>query len=132
MEDVLVYMRYFLDEFSTTHDKSIEGLTPQALRILLAYDFPGNVRELKNIIEHGFVLSRGPLIDVEHLPDWLTESNQAKTAVETLRDCEKRLLWTTLERHNWNRVAAARALGIHKATLFRRIRHLDIHPPRRV
>jgi PAS domain S-box-containing protein len=129
MEDVLPFVRHFLDELSTMNGKSIEGLTPQALRAMLAYDYPGNVRELKNIVEHGFVLSSGPLIGLEHLPEWLTGSERADTAVETLRDCEKRVVWSTLERHNWNRVAAARALGIHKATLFRKIRYLGIHPP---
>lgn len=128
-EDVLPLVRGFIRRLATLHDKPVEGLTPQALRILMAHDYPGNVRELENIVEHGFVLSRGSLIGVEHLPEWLVTSAQGEAAPESLKDCERRLILSALEVNDWNRLAAAEELGIHKSTLFRKIRRLGISLP---
>jgi PAS domain S-box-containing protein len=129
LEDVLPLARHFIERLSNLHDKSIEGLTPGALRILMGYDYPGNVRELENIVEHGFVLSSGPLIGLEHLPEWLVKLREREAPAQTLEDCERRVIQSALESHGWNRLAAARALGVHKSTLFRKLNRLGIRPP---
>jgi PAS domain S-box-containing protein len=128
-EDVLPLVRHFIERLSNLHDKSIDGLAPEALRILMNYEYPGNVRELENIVEHGFVLSGGPLIGLEHLPEWLVKLRQREVPAQTLEDCERRVIQSALDSHGWNRLAAARALGVHKSTLFRKLHRLGIHPP---
>jgi len=128
-EDMLPLARHFIHRLASLHDKSVEGLTPEALRILMAHNYPGNIRELENIIEHGFVLSSGPLIKVEHLPEWLVKQGHGEGTVETLEDCERRVILSALEKHGWNRLASARALGVHKSTLFRKVNRLGIQLP---
>jgi transcriptional regulator with PAS, ATPase and Fis domain len=128
-EDVLPLIRHFISHLALVHEKSVEGVTPDALRILMAHDYPGNVRELENIVEHGFVLSSGPLIDVEQLPPWLLEVDKDVQLGGSLEDCEKRVIRLVLERCEWNREAAAKELGIHKSTLYRKMRKLGLVSP---
>ena len=118
----------YRDYFRTAPYTEIR-ITPEALRVLMRFDFPGNVRELENVIEHGFALSNGPLISVEHLPDWIvrTAAEKARPA-PSLEDCERRVILDSLERNDWCRIAAAQELGIHKSTLFRKMRRLGIDP----
>ena len=75
---------------------------------------------------HGFVLASGPLIDVEHLPGWLVAQDKGLARVERLEDCERRVILSALERNEGNRVAAAEQSGIHKSTLYRRMRRLGL------
>jgi transcriptional regulator with PAS, ATPase and Fis domain len=129
-EDILPLVRHFVNRLAMLHEKRVEGVTPDALRILLAHQYPGNVRELENIVEHGFVLSTGPLIGVEHLPRWLGEGEKEAPCEETLEDCERRVIRLALARNQGNRASAAEELGIHKSTLYRKMRRLGlIRPP---
>ena len=100
------------------------------MKILLACDYPGNVRELENIIEHAFVLCPGGIIKTEHLPQKLRPSIENVEAISSLADLEKKYITTVLRKNNWNRLASAKALGIHKTTLFRKIKKLGIRIPR--
>jgi len=130
-EDVPLLINYFINRFSTLQGKSISGISSDALSLLMNYSYPGNVRELENIIEHGCVLCPGGLIRLEHLPEWLYPG-QAKEKMSTgLKEMEKELILSALRKHNWNRLAAAKELGIHKTTLFRKIKKLDIKLPDR-
>jgi len=126
-EDILPLVRHFISQLALLHDKAVEGFTPEALRVLMNHDFPGNIRELENIVEHGFVLTRSPLIDVEHLPGWLVESNE-EVVLTDLDDCERRVILSALERNGGSRVSAAEELGIHKSTLYRKMRRLGLLP----
>jgi len=129
-EDILPLIRHFTAQLTLVHGERVEGVTSEALRILMAYEYPGNIRELENIIEHGFVLTDGPLIDVGHLPLRLVQDYQPRTGPVTLEDCQRRVILDALERNEWNRQAAARELGIHKSTLYRQLHRLHIQPPR--
>jgi PAS domain S-box-containing protein len=125
-EDVLPLVQHFIRQLALLHDKAVEGVTPEALRMLMAHDYPGNIRELENIVEHGFVLATGPLIGTEHLPRWLVETNREVTATDSLEDCERRVILSTLERNEGNRAATAEELGVHKSTLYRKMRRLGL------
>jgi PAS domain S-box-containing protein len=127
-EDVLPLVRHFISQLALLHEKPVEGFTPEALRILMDHDFPGNVRELENIVEHGFVLTGGPLIDVEHLPGSLVEANEGVLGTDGLDECERRVILSALERNEGSRVSAAEELGIHKSTLYRKMRRLGLLP----
>lgn len=129
LEDILPLIRHFIRDLAAIHEKRVEGVSPEAQRVLMAHDYPGNVRELQNIIEHGFVLTEGRLIDVADLPAWLVKGGADAPPAETLEDCQKRVILGALQRNDWNRQEAARELGIHKSTLFRRIRRLGLQLP---
>jgi PAS domain S-box-containing protein len=128
-EDVLPLVRHFIGQLSLLHDKPVQGATPEVLRILMAHDYPGNVRELENIVEHGFVLTDGPLIDLQHLPGWLLHKHPAVMVTGSLEECERRMILAALERNEGSRVAAAADLGIHKSTLYRKMRRLELLAP---
>jgi PAS domain S-box-containing protein len=129
MEDVPLLVNHFIGRFSALHDKNISGISPDASNILMSYDYPGNVRELENIIEHGCVLCPGSLIRAKDLPDWLRPPSKEISAASSLEEVEKQFIISVLTKNNWNRLAAARELKIHKTTLFRKIKKLRIYPP---
>jgi len=105
-----------------------------AMSCLMSHDFPGNVRELENAIEHAFVLCSGGVIEPQHLPPSLVGARHECPACAgtrtDLRQLEATFLSDLLRRHRGNRAAAARELGVHPSTVFRKIRALGIHLPR--
>jgi PAS domain S-box-containing protein len=129
MEDVPLLVNHFIGRFSALHDKDISGVAPEALNILMSHDYPGNVRELENIIEHGCVLCPGNLIRVKHLPESLRPRIENIEAAASLAEVEKQFITSILTKNKWNRLAAAKELKIHKTTLFRKMKKLDIKPP---
>ena len=116
---------------SVTRGIIVDSIFRDAMRRLMRHDFPGNVRELENILEHAYVLSSGRDIEVEDLPDWLHAEDSASESGEpaTLEELEGRFIRDVLARNSWNRTTAARELGIHKTTLHRKIRRLGIELP---
>jgi PAS domain S-box-containing protein len=112
-------------------EKDITGVSPEVLQILMSHEYPGNVRELENIIEHAFILCPGGLIRPAHLPESLRPSESAPRAgdIQNLREIEARFLYEALRQHQWNRLATAKALGIHKTTLWRKMKQLGIALP---
>ncbi len=134
MEDVPLLVEHFVRTLSVVQDKNIAGVSPEVLAILMAHDYPGNVRELKNVVEHGFVLSPGSMIRPEHLPPALksatTSSGEGPSESSgSLEDLERHYILAALRHNDNNRLATARQLGIHKSTLFRKIRKLGIALP---
>jgi PAS domain S-box-containing protein len=142
-EDLPLLVERLVAKIARLRGKDLAGVSDQALRLLLAYDYPGNVRELENIIEHGAVLCRGAIIQAHDLPSHVRLRHlggtapgedgspfDAQTAGVRLRDMETALIESALRRHDGNRAAAARALGIDPSTVFRRIKAARIDVPR--
>ena len=131
--DIPLLAQAFLERLSRKGAKQLTGLSRDALRLLKDHPYPGNVRELENIMEHAFVLCPGPVIDVEHLPRNLRQEGRKVlgTPAQELARMEGGFLLEVLERNGWNRQATADELGIHKTTLLRRFRRLGIELPRR-
>ena len=127
--DIPLLAETILRRLSTTRGKIVDSISREAMRRLLHHDFPGNVRELENILEHAFVLATTRDIEVEDLPDWLLANTNVTNEPATLRELEARFLRDVLDRNSWNRTAAARELGIHTTTLHRKIRRLGIEAP---
>ena len=129
--DVPLLADAFLRRLSMTRSKLVEGLSRSVVKRLMRYDYPGNVRELENILEHSFVLCGGRRIEEADLPDWLLAKQPADATggTTTLQEMEARFLHEVLARNRWNRQEAARELGIHKTTLHRKIRRLGIELP---
>lgn len=129
-EDIPLLIDHFVARFNRLQGRDIAGVSDGVLARLMEHDFPGNVRELENVIEHAFVLCRGSLIEERHLPPHLRGGAAGELVGfprgMTLEAMEKLLLRDALERHGGNRAAAARALGINPSTLFRKLKTLKI------
>jgi PAS domain S-box-containing protein len=134
-EDIPLLAEQFVERFNRLQRKSVKGIAAEALSLLMAHDWPGNVRELENVIERSFVLCNDGYIDIAHLPEDLTRhgaSSPSSSNIQTAHDLlDTQSIRAALERNHGNRLAAARELGIHKTTLFRRMRKLGIPLPAR-
>lgn len=132
-EDIPPLIDHFIDRFNRVQGKDVVGLSDEVLARLMEYDYPGNVRELENIIEHAFVLCRGGWIEFEHLPPHLRGGAAAPSAPGiagmTLQTLERLAITDALRRCRGNRKAAAAQLGIHPSTLFRKTKALGIQLP---
>jgi PAS domain S-box-containing protein len=130
-EDIPLLIDHFIARFNRLRGREIAGVTPDTLGILLGHDYPGNVRELENIIEHAFILCSGGMIQPAHLPEPFrpTFSESVTAGAKTLHELEVRFICEVLQRNQWNRQAAAAELGIHTTTLWRKIKHLGIKSP---
>ncbi len=122
-EDIPMLAGQFLDQ-----EQHAAGFSPRALAALTRYTWPGNVRELQNAVKHGAVLSQGQLIEVEHLPDELSQPSVAPVApahdgeLVTLEEAERRHVLRVLEACGGQQVDAARVLGIGRTTLWRKLK----------
>jgi len=127
-EDIPLLIEHFISRFNTQQGKSIIGLKKEAQSILVHHDYPGNIRELENIIEHAFIMCKGGLITPEHLPDYLHNSppDQLPSAGTTLAEIEARAIYDSLVRNNWHKKASARELGINKTTLWRKMKRYGL------
>ena len=135
-EDIPLLVDYFISKFSRLSGKEIHGMSPEAFRVLMAHGFPGNIRELENIIEYATVVCRDSVIERTHLPDNLVQ-NQKKAEIGEVRDgsalwknTERVFLYEALERNGWNRKATAAELGVHNTTLWRKLKRLNLEVPK--
>jgi PAS domain S-box-containing protein len=130
-EDIPLLTEHFIARFNKLQNKTILGASYETLALFMRHDWPGNIRELENAIEHAFILCPRGLIQPAHLPDHLKGGSPdvSATASLSLKEQEKRLLREALERHNWRRLATARELGIDKTTLRRKIKRFGLEPP---
>ena len=131
MEDIPLLIDHFIERFNVLQKKSIQGVSEEAMSALMSYSYPGNIRELANIIERAFILCKTGLIEKKHLPESLfaMSANNKDSKVSSLRDVEAAYLLNALKQNNWDRQKTARQLGIHKSTLYRKIKSLDIVLP---
>ena len=127
-EDVPLLADHFIERFNHLTGKSVVGMSQRAMAALMLHDWPGNIRELENAIEHAFVLSRENIIRVACLPDHVLPSTALKPISPglTLRDIERRAIRQALERNQGKKVATAKELGINKNTLRRKILRFGI------
>ncbi len=135
-DDVPLLVDHFVNQFNVTKGRAVIGVTPAVMRLLLEHDYPGNVRELQNVIEHAFALSDGPILDVTHLPASLREGGGGDTlspehtppssTAGPLAEAEASAIRAVLIRHHGHRRNAARELGISPSTLWRKRRRYGI------
>jgi PAS domain S-box-containing protein len=128
-EDIPLLVDHLVSKFNRLQGKDIAGLSVEAMACLMRHDFPGNVRELENIIEQAFVLCRGTMIELHHLPFELSPAvpfPMDASGPMNLQAMEKILISDALQRHKGNRKRAAYDLGINASTLYRKIKYLDI------
>jgi len=138
-EDIPLLTEKFVNKYSKLSGKEIHGLAPEAMSTLMAYDFPGNVRELENIIEYATVVCKNSLIRIKNLPENLLRAQDSKNntitkeiseKVFSIETMEKGIILETLRKNNWNRKATAAQMGIHPSTLWRKIKRLNLKIPK--
>lgn len=130
--DIPLLAEYFIQRFNDRYGKSITGIDQQTMEVLLSYDFPGNIRELENIIEHAFIFCKDNTITLKHLPDSIRNKvsavNDAKalSSIRSFKELERMYLKTILDDSGGCKTKAAEKLGIHKTTLFRKLKQLGM------
>lgn len=133
-DDIPLLCSHFLRQFEEAQKREHMTLLPQALDALMAYDYPGNVRQLANILEHAIILSPGESIGAGNLPDVVyrhrASAEPAGGALPnvTIREMEKMMIQASLQRNQGRRDATAVELGISLRSLFNKIREYDIEP----
>ena len=132
-EDIPLLVEHFIEAFNLKRNKQIAGVSDDVIDFLMGYAFPGNVRELENIIEHAFVLCHGNVIDTSHLPrELMALAERDKTVppatASPLAAAEKRAIEDALKKHGGVCTAAARELGISTVTLWRKRKRLGLTP----
>jgi PAS domain S-box-containing protein len=130
-EDIPLLARYFIQRFRQVTGKAIGGLSTEAMAALMDYDFPGNIRELENIIERAFILCDESEIGLAYLPPSVavtSQSTEGQSSREkgSLEELEVEAIRTALLHHGGNRARAARELGIHRSTLIRKLKRYGL------
>ena len=132
-EDVPYLVDHFIKKFNARKGKRILGVSPEVMGTLMSHDYPGNIRELENIIEYCFVLCHGSVIKKEHLPvDFLqsrestTRPSSADTTPVTESLDEHARITSAMEKHNGNISKVAEEMGIHRTTLWRKLKRYRI------
>ncbi len=126
-EDIPLLVNHFLKIFRKKSRKNIVRVSPDALAVLRRYEFPGNVRELENAVEHAFVMCHENEIETRHLPPHIvSQSAPVNNHHHSTEEDEKDIILQTLRRHNGNKARAARELGMHRSTLWRKMKTMGI------
>ncbi|PKL17917.1 MAG: Fis family transcriptional regulator [Spirochaetae bacterium HGW-Spirochaetae-5] len=125
-EDIPILVNHFIRKFNVIKGKNIEGVTDDVMNILMDHSFPGNVRELENIIEHAFVLCREAYIGMNHLPNHLRHCETSFDGNLTLAEMERVCIIRALEKNNGNKTKASEELGIDSSTLWRKMKKLNL------
>ncbi len=136
VEDIPLLVDHFVKKFSAEKQKDIVGVSDKVIARLMRYSYPGNIRELENIIEYAFILCPGGYIQEEHLPEEISIKTAApETAVcltsggQTLDEIERQAILQSLERNRWKKMLTCRELQISKDTLRRKIEHYGLQNP---
>ncbi|MFN7065900.1 MAG: sigma-54 interaction domain-containing protein, partial [Aquificaceae bacterium] len=115
-EDIPMLVSHFIEKYSRKYSRRIKGITSEAVKLFLSYDFPGNVRELENLIEHAVITCRGSLIKSEDIP--LEKESKPLEERERIRKILKEV--------GGNKSLAARVLGMHRTTLWRKLKEFGM------
>ena len=134
-EDIPLLVEFFLKKYAEENDRPVRRITPEALRPLLSYSWPGTVRELENVVERAVVLSSGTELTIDLLPDNLLgrgsmfslhEPAADASLFEIVDDVQRRIIIEMLEKCNWNQTEAAEHFKVPLSTLNQKIRRLNI------
>src|SRR6202163_1937290 len=134
-EDIPLLVEFFLKKYAEENSRPAPRITPEALRPLMAFSWPGNVRELEHVIVRAVVLSSGPAISMDLLPESMMGRGSSLTLhdppsdaslFEIVEDVERRVITDMLERCNWNQTEAAERFHVPLSTLNQKIRRLNI------
>lgn len=128
IEDIILFINYFREFFNTKFKKAIEPFPPSTIKILKAYHWPGNIRELKHAIEHAFILAPETNIYPEHLPPEIMKTLPPihPSIYKKPSHLSEEDIYNALRKNGWNKSKTARSLGIGRQTLYRKMDALKI------
>ncbi len=130
-DDITLIVQHFITLHAEKTGKNILGFTPEAMRLMVAYPWPGNIREMRNSVEYAFVLARGKSIGIEHLPEKITSFNPLaarpmkiveQNGIVMVGLSEKEMLLNALQQADGNQTKAADILGVSRITVWKRIK----------
>jgi transcriptional regulator with PAS, ATPase and Fis domain len=130
-EDILPLIEYYLDYFNRAYDRNIEGISSELKQILLNHDWPGNIRELRNVIERGVIFSSGTTLGTESIPRqyniYLDEDAESTADLtDRYKTLAKDIIVEALQKADGKKAEAARLLKITRKTLYNRMKKLNI------
>jgi PAS domain S-box-containing protein len=130
-EDIPLLVDHFIEKLSIGRGRKITGVSDDVVRLFMTHDFPGNIRELENLLEHAFVMCRGGEIKIEHLPKEFRDTvrparNQGVFLQDRFKESESKIIEDALKRNLGHRGRTAKELGINPSTLWRKIKRLGI------
>jgi transcriptional regulator with GAF, ATPase, and Fis domain len=131
-EDIPLLVNFFISRFGKSLGKEIRGVSQKSMASLTQYHWPGNIRELQNVIERAAVLSKGPIVQVDDTVLRADETVEGDSAVDTLENVERRHILRALGETQWvihGKKGAAEILGINPSTLRSRMEKLGIRKP---
>ncbi len=130
-EDIPLLVDHFCAEFSKSFNRNIRNISDDVLNIFMSYLWPGNIRELKHVIEHAFVVCRNHIITTDHLPpEIMSHSNPVDEDIkETHSIGNPGEILDALNKTGWNKAKAARLLGVSRQTIYRKINEFKIVEP---
>ncbi len=133
-EDIPLLAHHFLRKFSSQQGKELKGISEEMMGLLMNYPFPGNVRELENVIERAVALSKGEMLEAKDLPQEFTlfrfrALRPRSGGLPTLEEAERDYIQWVLQHTKWNRTKAAEILGIDRVSLWRKIKQYSLAPP---
>jgi DNA-binding NtrC family response regulator len=120
-DDIPLLCRHFLSKCNAKEKKNIQRFSANAMQTLMDYDWPGNVRQLENAVNHAVIIAQDDILRRRHLPRFLREDEDEPVST-SLADTERRLILRVLHETNWNKHDAARRLKITRSTLYSKIR----------
>lgn len=128
-EDIRILTEHFLEKFSLDAAKAIDSISEEVMRVLIGYNWPGNVRQLENVIEHAVVVTKGSQIQLKDLPPYLIENRNKRIEIRPdvcLAEVEKKHILNVLKANRWNIKRSAQILGIHRITLYNKIKEYKL------
>jgi two-component system response regulator HydG len=134
-EDIPLLVEHFLQIYNERNGRSLQGFHPRALDALMRYNWPGNIRELENLVERAVILTRDDYVPFSELPEAIRtasgvdKSDEIRSGIPlgmTIREMERELILKTLEDNEGNRTRSARILGITRRTLQHKLKEYDI------
>ena len=128
-EDIPLLVEHFIKMFNKKMSRRVDGVSQEVMDVFMTHTFPGNVRELEHALEHAFILCRGPVITLDHLPADIRGAEKSRPHGRQQQTGSKQQLLQTLEETDWNVAKAARKLGISRRTLYRKIGKYKIRRP---
>jgi transcriptional regulator with PAS, ATPase and Fis domain len=123
-EDVPLLVEHFIDRFNIEMDKKVEGVSTGAMRVLMEHDWPGNARELRNVIERAMVVAKDTRISEADIS--LPVSRKEGSNSKSLGDMEKDHILRILVENRWNIIRSAQVLGIDRVTLYNKIKKYEL------
>lgn len=130
-DDIPLLVQHFLEKFSRAQGQDIREVDPEVMDLLMHYQYPGNVRELENLMERAVTLCRGQVIEVQHLPPDLQNhrfqvQRRTRRNLPTLEETEREYILWVMEQVQGNKTRAAEVLGIDRVSLWRKLKRYGL------